>query len=192
MDISDKFEISSFLESLKKTLSAATNDTELFEAIVNAPFYDGITAALLYMGLLQMTLVNPETQMVDRIALSDTEPAHGAVKASVLPFKAIHIPAESEANYIVKAIKTGHPQSTSDWQYLFIPALSPEEAQFNQAGAGAACSFVYPFHNVADGGALTFSFYKPLEEIENQTKDFMKAYTRMASEFLSNPPRQLL
>lgn len=180
----------SYLKDLKKILAEPKNDPDLFEAIVNAPFRDKVKAVQLHLGLLQMTLVNTQTNMVDRIALSDTEPAQGAVGVSVLPFKAIHVPYDYKKNLIVKAIRTGQPQSTSDWQYLFIPALSPEEARFNQAGAGVACSFIYPLLGVGDGGALTFSFYQPLNIVSDDIKDFMRAYTNLAIKFLSTPPRK--
>lgn len=192
MDMLGKPVDETYFRSLKKILETPKTDPDLFESIVNAPFRDGVRAGLLYLGLLQMTLVNTKTNMVDRIALSDTEPAHGAVRMSVLPFKAIRIPISHERNLIVKAIRSGEPQSTSDWQYLFTPALTAEEAHFNQAGAGAACSFVYPLKGVGDGGALTYSFYQPINVISQETKDFMQQYTDIAAKYLSSPPRKLL
>lgn len=181
-----------YAASLKKYLDGAINDPDLFERIVNAPFQDTMKSVLLSMGLLQMTLVNTKTNMVDRIALSDTEAAKNAVRLSVLPFKAIHVPYDFEENIIVKAIRTGKPQLTQDWQYLFIPALTPQEARFNQAGAGVACSFVYPLIGAGDGGALTFSYYQPLDVIGKDQRDFMQTYTTLAASFLSSPPRKLL
>lgn len=181
-----------YLEALENILQSAKDDPSLFEAIVNAPFQDKAKSVLLNLGLIQMTLVNTKTNMVDRIALSDTEPAHGAVDISVLPFKAIHVPYDYQKNLIAKTIKTGKRHSTTDWQYLFIPALTPEEARFNQAGAGVACSFVHPLIGAGDGGALTYSFYQPIELVSDDTKTFMIEYTKLAAKHLSSPPRKLL
>lgn len=181
-----------YLKILRNILELPNDDEALFEAIVNAPFHDRAKAVHLNLGLLQMTLVNTKTNMVDRIALSDTEQAHGAVDISVLPFKSIHVPFDYEKNLIVKAIRSGKAQSTSDWQYLFIPALTPEEARFNQAGAGVACSFVYPLIGAGDGGALTFSFYQPIEFIQAEIQEFMQMYTTLAAQYLSSPKRKLL
>lgn len=163
--------------------AAAKNDQALFSAIVNAPFEDKLTAATLSLGIVVLLLVNKKTNMIDRVALSDTEPAKGAVTISEKPFKTIKIPIDYTANAIAKAIQTNESQKVTDWKYLFIPAMSPEGGRFNQAGAGIGCSVVCPI-KVRDGGALIFSYYQEPDKIGRLQHDFMKRYTTLVSKYL--------
>src|SRR6185437_14407139 len=155
----------SYIEELNRRLDAARSDKELFEAIVNAPFHDKAKTAVLGLGIVVLLLVNTETGNIDRVALSNTELARGTTDISVKPFRAIKIPLGYKANFIAKAIRRGRYQQTSDWQYLFAPALTPEEARLNQAGGGIACSFIYPLTNARNGGALIFSYFINLDRI---------------------------
>lgn len=173
-----------YLENTSKILNAAKSDHELFETIVNAPFHDPTHTTLLGLGIVVLLLVNPRTQTIDRIALSKTGPARGAVRMSAKPFKDIRIPLDHEGNVINRVIKTGQYEYTSDWQYLFAPELSPQEARFNQAGAGIECSFVYPL-GARDGGALIYSYYEPSEKIQQSQKSFMTAYSRAVTDALT-------
>jgi hypothetical protein len=163
------------LKSIETILDSAKGDEALFEAIVNAPFNDKATATLLGLGILVLLLVNNKTKTIDRIALSRTGPAEGAVEMSPKPFKAIKIPVNHADNIIAKAIKSGQYQATSDWQYLFVPDLTPPQARFNQAGAGIACSVVYPLKARA-GGALIFSYYIYPDQISRSHQAFMHRY----------------
>jgi hypothetical protein len=178
-------DIPAFVAHTKRLLGHAQNDQELFETIVNAPFDDKTTATLMGLGIVVFLLVNKKTAYIDRVALSRTEPAQGAVEMSPKPFKAIKIPADYADNILVKAIKSGKPQSTSDWQYLFIPDLTPAQARFNQAGAGIACSAVYPV-KARDGGALIFSYYLYPEQITKQHHKLMTAYADLVSQALGS------
>jgi hypothetical protein len=156
----------------------------LYKAIVDLPFEHRIEAAQLYLGIIVLLLTNKRTGMIDRLALSNTEFAEGTVNMSALPFKAIKIPLDFEGNAIAEAIRSGQPQSVADWQYLFAPALTPEEARFNQAGGAIAYSAIYPLKNVGDGGALIYSYYQYPENISRDHHHFMEAYTKIASEHL--------
>jgi hypothetical protein len=172
-------------QSTQARLEAAQNDIQLFEAIVNAPFQDKVTAALLSLGIVVFLRVNPHTKTIDRVALSNTELAKGATSISEKEFHNIKIPLGYTKNAIAKAINTGKPQKISDWQYLFIPAMSPEAARFNQAGAGIGCSVVYPYA-ARDGGALIFSYYQTPEKIGRTQQSFMKRYTELINEALAS------
>jgi len=171
---------------LKSVVRSAKSDEELFQAIVDAPFTDKLKAALLGLGIVVLLLVDKKTKTIDRIALSNTEQAKGAAKVSEKPFKSIKIPAGYKGNLIAQAILTGKPQQTTDWQYLFAPALSPEAARFNQAGAGIGWSAVYPLKKVGDGGALIFSYYLVSDDNRRQRKNFMRKYSRIVSQRLSS------
>ena len=169
---------------LNDALTASQNDEERLDLIVNLPFKNKRFTTRLGLGLMVLVLVNTQEQTVDRIALSDTEPAHGAVAISPKPFRAINIPISQKDNLLVKAIETGEWQQTDDWKDTFTPVLAPEQARFNQAGAGIGCTIVYPFR-ARDGGALSFSYYKLLGEIGNEQHDFMRRYTDLVEELLS-------
>lgn len=181
---SSSVEAKAYLKRLGDLLAGAKGDAQLFEAIVNAPFSDKIHTTLLGLGIVVLLLVNKNSGMIDRIALSDTEHAKGAVNISIKRFRAIKIPVGYEENIIAKAIQTGRPQQTDDWQYLFIPDLTAEEARFNQAGAGIAFSVVQPL-NARAGGALIFSYYEPPEKIGRAQRDFMRAYSLLVGAKLS-------
>ncbi len=172
-----------YLQHIRELLDAAVSDEELFDAIANAPFHDRVRTIRLDLGIIVLLLVNKKAGTIDRIALSDTEQAAGAVKMSELPFRDIKIPLGHEKNLIAKAIDSGEAQHVSDWKYLFAPALSPRAARFNQAGAGIEYSCVYPL-KARDGGALIFSFFQENKSINHQHNKFMAAYSRVADEYL--------
>src|SRR5690349_4335847 len=91
---------SAYFQKLKDLLAQAEGDKELFETIVNAPFHDRKETTLLELGLLVFMIVNEKTGNIDRIALSQTEFADGAVKHSAKPFKEIKIPIDNKHNII--------------------------------------------------------------------------------------------
>ncbi len=156
---------------------------QLFQTIVNAPFHDQLRAIQLDLGILALLLVNEKTQTVDRIALSDTESAHGAVRMSAKPFHKIKIPLTHTTNLIARALATDKMQQTDDWHYLFVPALTAKEARLNQAGSGIECSLIYPFKGVRRG-AMIFSFYQPLSRITKEHFDFVEFYMQQVATLL--------
>jgi hypothetical protein len=173
-----------YLQRVKRLLHAAQQDPELFEAIVNAPFHDKVRTTQLDLGIIVFLLVNKANGTIDRIALSDTEQAAGAVKMSEKPFKDIKIPVNHRTNLIAHAITTGKYQCVSDWQYLFVPALSPRAARFNQAGAGIEFSCVIPLA-ARDGGALIFSFFQESRNIADKHYSFMQTYSKLVERALA-------
>jgi len=174
----------SYDQKLKKLLNKARTEKELYKAIVNVPFGDKKHVTELDLGIAVLLLVNKKTGMIDRVALSDTDAAKGAMNMSIKRFEEIKIPLDFTENIIAKAIKSGTPQQTFDWRDLFIPALTPEDARFNQAGAGITCSFVYPLIGVKDGGALIFSYYQQHHITDKPQVDFMENYRRLVTEKL--------
>jgi hypothetical protein len=173
------------MPKLRAALNKAQNDAELFEAIVNSPFLDPLEATHLDLGIIVFLQVNKKQKTIDRIALSNTDLAKGAVRVSAKPFKAIKIPLDHSENLIAETIRTKQPHQTGDWQYLFTPALTPSQARMNQSGAGIECSMVYPLTK-REGGALIFSFFQPPQNITEQHRTFATEYTELVNNALSN------
>lgn len=175
--------------SIKRSLDEVEDTAELFQAIVDTPFGDKLHATTLGLGIVVLLLADYETNSLRRIALSNTEMASGAVKYSVKPFHKIIIPLDYTDNLLVKAIATRLVQQTEDWSVLFNPDLTPEEARFNQAGAGIACSIVYPLHtDIASPplGAMIYSYFEPLDNIGDPHHRFMTMYSSTVAEKLKS------
>lgn len=182
MDVSLK----QYYNILEHLLSSTTSDKELFEMIVNAPFHNKLHTTNFDLGVVVLLLVDKRSKTIDRVAFSDTEPARWAIKMTPVAFTEIKIPLDNKVNILPVAIKTNKPQKITDWKFLFTPVLSAESARFNQAGAGIACSYIYPMVNARDGGALIFSFYQPDENIQLKHQKFMEKYSKIASKALSS------
>lgn len=176
--------LSSHHEVLEQTLMNARSQSDLLKAIVNAPFSDQLLCVNLDLGIIVLLLVNKSTNTIDRVALSDTDLAKGAVRVSAKPFHEIHIPRFAKNNSIVEALDTGRYKITQDWKTLFAPVLTPEQARQNQQGASIECSLVWPL-TVLDGGALIFSFYQPMEHISESHLAFVRHYAKIVEKSLS-------
>lgn len=171
-------------EQLAAELSTAGPDPELFDAIVNAPFSHPLPAALIFLGIIVLLQVDKAKGTINRIALSKTEQARQTTDVSVVPFHEIKIPVTYLENVIADAIASGKPSDTTDWKFLFNPALESSQARINQANAGIAYSAVYPLKS-RDGGALIFSYYQYQHEIGDKQTDFMQTYTELVDKALS-------
>jgi len=174
----------SYLQELKRILEAAKTDSQLFDAIVNAPFHDKRVTTMLGLGFLSFVLVNRKTRTIDRTSISKTDMAQGAIDITVKPFRDLKVPIGYKGNAVAEAIRSGRYQQTNDWEYLLTPTLKPEEARLNQAGSGTASSYVYPLTNARDGGAIIFQYFITLDKIENTHREFMFRYTKMVSQIL--------
>ena len=170
-------------DALQAALSAPVSDEELFSTIVNAPFAPPVPAALIFLGIMVFLQVDKAAGTINRIALSETELARLTTEVSPLPFHSIKIPLDHYENVIAHAIKAEEPTDTTDWKFLFDPAIEPELARINQANAGIAYSAVYPLHS-RDGGALIFSYFQYQHEIGIKQMDFMSKYTQIVDEVL--------
>lgn len=181
MDVSLK----EYYNTLEHLLSSMPSERELFEMIVNAPFHNKLHTTNLDLGIVVLLMVNKKDNTIDRITFSDTEPARWAVKMTPVAFSEIKIPFNDKVNILPTVIKTGEPRKITDWKFLFTPVLSAEAARFNQAGAGIACSYIYPLVGARDGGALIFSFYQPLEQIQMKHVKFMEKYSEITAKALA-------
>jgi hypothetical protein len=173
----------SFFLELKRILEAAKTDTQLYEAIVNAPFHNKRTTTMLGLGFLSFVLVNKKTRSIDRISISKTDMAKGALDITVRPFRDLKVPIGYKGNAVAEAIRSGRYQQTNDWDYLLTPSLKPEEARLNQAAAGIASSYVYPLSGTRSG-AIIFQYFITLDKIENTHREFMFRYTKLVSQIL--------
>jgi hypothetical protein len=171
---------------LRERLNSAKSDQQLFEVIVNAPFSDRRRSTLLGLGIIVLFMVDKKTKTITQVAISDTDFAKGAARMSVKPFKDIEIPYTYKGNFIAEAVRSERYQQTSDWGHLFAPSFTSEESRLNQAGAGIACSFVYPLIYARAGGALVFNYYSPIDKIEREHHDFMRTYSRLATASLKS------
>lgn len=173
--------IESYIKKLEKDLTVLDKtDQVLYQSIVDEPFKDTLTATKLDLGIVVLLLVDHKNNTIDRIALSNTIQAEAAQRMSAKPFHEIKIPLGHSANIIAKAIDKHTPQQTESWEDLFTPALTGQQARFNQAGAGIECSFVYPL-NISTGGALIFSYFQPSDNLYEPHKQFMAAYANRVS-----------
>jgi hypothetical protein len=170
---------------LTTLLDNSYSDKDLYENIVNAPFKYKVDMAMIFLGIIVLLILDPETQTVDRIALSDTSHANAATYVSVKDFKSIHIPYADKENVIVKTIKTSKPHHTTDWVDLFVPVLNADEARLNQASSGIAISSVYPITGNGKKGALIYSYYQYPENIGKNQQNFMKKYSNIVSSSIS-------
>lgn len=171
---------------LNSILSSAKNDKDLYQLIVNAPFKQyKIQTTFLFLGIIVLLMVDEnDPNIIRRIALSKTDFAKRTLEVTVVPFEKIKIQLNDDHNIISEAIRKNSMQDTTDWKYLFTPALSPENARINQANAGIAYSAVYPL-NAQKGGALIYSFYQYKELIDDVQRDFMEKYTAFVDQQLS-------
>lgn len=172
-----------YYRNLRAALGSAHSKHERYQAIVDTPFLDKLTAVHLGLGIVVLLLVDEKSRTLNRIALSNTEAAHGAVRMTSKPFHEIKIPLGYSGNIITQVVNEGTPQQTTDWQDLFAPELTPQEARFNQAGAGIEVSAVYPLTGGCQG-ALIFSYYEKPQAIMQEHHAFMRNYSAIASEFL--------
>lgn len=173
------------LAKIESIFDEAQNDAELFSAIVNTPFRTlRLETAFLFLGIVVLLQVDKKTGLIDRIALSNTELAQNTTDVSVIPFNEIKIPVDHDENIISRAIQTGALQDTTDWKFLFEPAMSPEQARLNQASGGIAYSAVSPLP-ARDGGALIFSYFQYQSEIGKPQHDFMDMYSKVVNKYLA-------
>ncbi len=179
------------IATTENLLRATSHTDELYKAIVNIPFDNRVQSTNLGLGIVVLLLSNPKNNTLDRIALSDTDLAAGAIKMSAKPFHEIKIPLDQKSNILIQAIQSRHFTKTTDWATMFTPVLTAQEARFNQAGAGIDCSVVYPLlvqgsNDSSAIGAMIYSYFEPLSHISKAHHEFMKSYTTIVATFLAN------
>ena len=173
--------------SLKRKLKLATDKDSLYKAIVDTPFNTcQVETALLFLGILILLITHEETNTIDMVALSDTALAKGTTDMSVERFQEIKIPLDDSNNIVAQTIRTSKHHDVADWQYLFVPCLTPEQSRINQSGGGIGFSCVYPLNNPKTSGALIFNYYQFSGKIQPAQRQFMREYTKLVSNSLAN------
>lgn len=171
---------------LQQRLNSASSTKELHGLIVNAPFEFRVATTFMFLGIIVLLIVDEKTGNINRVALSNTELAKNTTDVSYVPFDKIKIPVAHKENIIALAIRSGKPQDTTDWKFLFEPALTPEQARMNQASGGIAYSAVYPLVDVKPGAALIFSYFQYMHNIGGPQVDFMKRYSALVNNAFKN------
>lgn len=173
-------------QTLQQELKSAAEKPNLSQLIVNAPFEYKIATTLMFLGIIVLLKVDDDGININRVALSNTELANNTTEVSLVPFNEIKIPLSDHENIISVAIRTGKPQDTIDWKYLFEPALTPEQARINQASGGIAYSAVHPLAGVGKGAALIFSYFQYMSNIGSSQHEFMEKYSQIVREALTS------
>lgn len=176
-------ELAEYLQRLKDRLLKAVNK-QFYQAIVDEPFKEKFQAVRLDLGIIAFLLLDTDKNMINRIAMSDTELAHSADTVSAKPFHEMNIPSDHKTNIIAAAIQSNTILHTSDWKDLFVPVLKASEARFNQAAGGIGSSIVVPVITSKLSGALVYDFYQPIENIDTVHKDFVEKYSRIVKSLL--------
>jgi hypothetical protein len=171
----------SYYDELESILQSIKSRQKFYQMIVDAPFENKLNSTLLGLGFLAFLLVNKEKGTLDRITISDTYSARGAIDMTATAFNDMKVPLNHKGNIVLTAIKTGRYQQTNDWHYLTDPAVTAEDSRFNQAAAGISSSFVYPTNSTKPAGAIIFQYYLPMPEIEKMHHDFMFRYIKLVS-----------
>jgi hypothetical protein len=176
--------MSEYYKKLESALANCRSEKQLYEAIVNTPFIEKHRTTAFGLGFLSLVLVDKKAGTINRISISNTDTAKGAINITVVPFEKLIVPVGYKGNIVAEAIRVGRPQQTSDWKTLLVPVLKPEEARLNQAGAGIAASFVYPLVGYRDGGAIIFQYFVPIDRVGREQHEFMFRYTKLVSRIL--------
>jgi len=166
-------------DTLEAMLQAAPAN-KLPQAIVDAPFRQKVEMALLGLGITVFLKARPDTNTLDRIALSNTEMAAGSTRYSMKKFEDIKIPLDHDENALVTTYKTGHWQLLSDWAPMFVPELTPDQARLNQASAGIGSSVIYPHAE----GVMIFSYFQEPDNISAAHHGFMERYIKLFESYL--------
>ena len=174
-----------YYTDLEDILSESKTDKKFHQNIVDAPFVNKFNSTLLGLGFLAFLLVNKETNTLDRITISNTPTALGAINMTDKPFEDMKVPLNHKGNIVLTAIATGRYQQTNDWHYLTDPAVTAEASRFNQAAAGISSSYVYPLVGVNPKGAIIFQYYLNMHDIEQLHHNFMFRYTKLVSTMIN-------
>lgn len=176
-------------DELSRSLAAVDSFEDLKMTIVNHPFSNQYLTAHFALGIIVLLIRNDTSATLDRVAISNTEMAHGAMNISTVPFRDIKIPLDYEDNILVKALTTQKMQITDDWSEMFSPVLSPVEAQLNQSGAGVGSSAIQPLVSPTTNrsfGALIFSYYEPAYHIGREHAAFMRKYAEIVMDRITS------
>ncbi len=171
-------------EAFAQQLAAARTHAQLFDTIASAPFSYRLQTVILYLGVIECMLINSETDMIERVAISKVELADNLLRHALKDVRSPAIPYTDQHNIIAKAIRSKRMQTTRNWKDTFSPVLSDEDANLQQAGSAIACSVIAPLKCRRVQGALIFDYFQYVGQIGEAQRSFMQHYTRLVSEQL--------
>jgi signal transduction histidine kinase len=152
---------------------------------------DSLLDELGYLNLgyriIVLSLYDPEKNGLQRISLSQTPEAEAAVSASTIPFHDILIPLSATENICVKAYLDQKPYTSTNWQDILSPPLTPEAARTNQTAAGIKTSMVYPV--IVKGksvGTVILSMVKDYSEVSATEIDLIRGFTEIVGISVQN------
>ena len=160
--------------------------TLLTERIVNSLLFD-IGFIRLDYKIIVLTLIDTQSNLLKRVALSTTQEASITQEVTPVPFEKIEIPLNASNNLLIKAIKTNKTQHTTYWPDIFKPALSNKEAIRNQKSSGIKTSMIYPITiKKKPIGALILSMKKNYTEVTEEEKKVIVAFANIVGLAVQN------
>ncbi|HSX47549.1 MAG TPA: hypothetical protein VLF63_02125 [Patescibacteria group bacterium] len=172
---------------LNNKLCAAKNDDQLFQLIVNVPFYqDKIQTSFIFLGIICLYLVDEkEKNHFKGVAHSKANFGFNHTQYSFTALNNLKFNLNDSQNITAKTIRLGRMGETTDWNELFTPAISTNQARDYQLKSGIEYSAIYPLKS-RGGGALIYGFFQNKSFINELQFDFMKKYTKFVDNQLSN------
>jgi len=174
------------LIDLQKILLDTLDFDKVIDKVVNAMLFDLGFVELGYKVIV-LTLYDEKSKVLKRIALSQTEQAERALKASSVPFREIDIPISASDNFLIRTLKTKKPMVTHYWPDIFRPILSDEDALKNQTAAGIKTSMLFPItvRNQAIG-VMIFSMIKSEKEVTEGEKGLIQGFADIVGLSIEN------
>jgi signal transduction histidine kinase len=153
--------------SLNATILQTLDFDLLTQHIANSiPTFLGYQTAVL-------AIIDEERQILKRVAVSDTQSAHAALRSLEIPFSSIDIKLSDKENYCIKAINENKPYTTSDLYDVLRPAVSRENATLVQKAMGTKTTLIYPIYSATEGKALGV-FLVSINKLADEITEFEK------------------
>jgi hypothetical protein len=165
-------------------LAAKTDRATLYKAIVEEPFVHDRAMGLLFLGFISFFVLDDEQQMIVVAAATDNEYYHQSVDNYDFKLSDYKLPLTATDNSVVRAITTGEPVSSDNWDSFRRPQIEEGVARLNQADGGIGYSVVYPVAGKIKG-ALMFNYYQFPEAIGAAQEGFMQRYSELVSAALA-------
>lgn len=125
-----------------------------------------------------VAIIDEKKGTIKRVAASRTKEAIEAIKALVVPFKAIEIPISDQSNYMAKAVREHKILITTDSFDVLGPVLTREQAKKIQEIMGAKTTFVCPIYGSKNRaiGVFLASTSKTQEQLTQYEKDMIQIF----------------
>jgi hypothetical protein len=155
----------------------------LYQLVANAPFSHDRDMGLLFLGFISFFVVDDD-RIVRLVGVTDNDYYRDSVRGYNFKTYDYRVPLSAKGNTIVKAIKTGKPIKSSDWDTFRRPGIGKGPARLNQANSGIGHTVVYPLKGKTKG-ALMFNFFQYPELVGQAQDEFMRRYTAIVSDTVS-------